>query len=67
MAARQAFLDYTSASGRAFLSHWHNWLEHGPAPLPMTATFDHQGDPPSPFTATVDTSSRKAKRWPTGW
>jgi hypothetical protein len=62
MAARQAFLDYTSAGGRAFLSHWHNyWLEHGPAPLPMTATFDHQGDPPSPFTATVDTTFPKGQ------
>jgi hypothetical protein len=62
MAARQAFLDYTSSGGRAFLSHWHNyWLEHGPAPLSMVATFDHQGDPPSPLTALLDTSFPKGQ------
>jgi hypothetical protein len=62
LAARQAFLQYTSAGGRAFLSHWHNyWVEHGPAPLPTTAVFDHQGDPPSPFTATLDTSFPKGQ------
>ena len=61
-AARQAFLQYTSAGGRVFLSHWHNyWLEHGPAPLPMTATFDHQNDLPSPFTAAIDTSFPKGQ------
>jgi hypothetical protein len=60
--ARQAFLQYTSAGGRAFLSHWHNyWLEHGPAPLSMVATFDHQDDLPSPFTATLDTSFPKGQ------
>ena len=60
--ARQAFLQYTSAGGRAFLSHWHNyWLEQGPAPLPMVATFDHQADLPSPFTATLDTSFPKGQ------
>ena len=62
VAARQAFLGYTSAGGRAFLSHWHNyWLEQGPAPLPTTATFDHQGDLPSPFTATLDTTFPKGQ------
>jgi hypothetical protein len=60
--ARQAFLQYTSAGGRAFLSHWHNyWLEQGPAPLPTVATFDHQADLPSPFTATLDTSFPKGQ------
>jgi len=59
-AARQAFLDYTSAGGRAFLSHWHNyWIEHGPSPLPTVATFDHQADLPDPFTAQLDTSFPK--------
>jgi hypothetical protein len=62
LAARQAFLQYTAAGGRVFLSHWHNyWLEQGPAPLPMTATFDHQDDLPSPFTATLDTSFPKGQ------
>jgi hypothetical protein len=58
--ARQAFLDYTSAGGRAFLSHWHNyWVEHGPSPLPTVANFDHQLDPPDPLTALLDTSFPK--------
>jgi hypothetical protein len=62
LVARQAFLQYTSAGGRAFLSHWHNyWLEHGPAPLPSVATFDHQDDLPDPFTATIDTSFPKGQ------
>jgi hypothetical protein len=62
VAARQAFLEYTSMGGRAFLSHWHNyWLEHGPAPLPMVATFDHQADMPDPFTAHLDTSFPKGQ------
>ena len=62
MAARQAFQQYTSAGGRAFLSHWHNyWIEHGPAPFPMVANFDHQDDMPDPFTATLDTSFPKGQ------
>ncbi len=61
-AARQAFLQYTSSGGRAFLSHWHNyWVEHGPAPFPMVATFDHQDDLPNPFTATLDTTFPKGQ------
>jgi len=62
MAARQAFQQYTSAGGRAFLSHWHNyWVEHGPAPFPMVANFDHQDDLPNPFTATLDTTFPKGQ------
>jgi hypothetical protein len=62
VAARQAFQQYTSAGGRAFLSHWHNyWLEQGPAPFPLVATWDHQADLPSPFTATLDTSFPKGQ------
>jgi hypothetical protein len=61
-AALQAFLAYTSAGGRAFLSHWHNyWLEHGPAPLSTVATFDHQADLPNPITAALDTSFPKGQ------
>ena len=40
-----------------FASHWHNyWFEHGPAPWPKIANFNHQADLAIPFTATIDTS-----------
>ena len=58
--ALQAFQNYVNAGGRAFASHWHNyWIEHGPAPFPAVATFNHQNDPASPFTATIDTTFQK--------
>ncbi len=51
---------YANAGGRVFASHWHNyWIEHGAAPWPMVARFNHQGDPQSPFTATIDTTFPK--------
>jgi hypothetical protein len=57
VAARQALQNYANAGGRVFASHWHNyWIEFGPQPFPTVAHFDHQNDPPSPFTATIDTS-----------
>jgi hypothetical protein len=56
-AALAAMKGYADAGGRIFASHWHNfWIEYGPSPFPSVATFDHQPPPPSPFTATVDTS-----------
>ena len=55
VAARQAMQDYANVGGRVFASHWHNyWLEFGPAPWPTVGTWNHQMDPPNPFTADID-------------
>jgi hypothetical protein len=60
-AARQALQDYANAGGRVFASHWHNyWFEHGPAPWPGVAVFNHQADL-NDITATIDTSFDKGK------
>jgi hypothetical protein len=57
MQARMALQQYADAGGRVFASHWHNnWFEHGPAPWPTIANFQHQADLDIPFTATIDTS-----------
>ena len=54
-AAVQAMQTFADAGGRVFASHWHNWwIEHGPAPWPTAATFNHRRDPPSPLTGTLD-------------
>jgi hypothetical protein len=54
-ASRQAMFDYTSQGGRVFASHWHNyWLEADPFGPLAVATFDHQADLDSPFTALID-------------
>jgi hypothetical protein len=60
MNARQALQTFADAGGRVFASHWHNyWIEHGADPWPTVANFNHQTDPKSPFTATIDTSFPK--------
>jgi hypothetical protein len=60
MQALQALQQYADAGGRVFASHWHNyWFEHGLAPWPGIANFDHQKDLAIPFTATIDTSFAK--------
>jgi hypothetical protein len=62
VAARQAMQDYANIGGRVFASHWHNyWLEFGPAPFPTVGTWNHAGDPPSPFTAEIDQTFPKGK------
>lgn len=59
-AAVQAMQTFADAGGRVFASHWHNWwIEHGPAPWPMAATFNHRNDPPSPLAVTIDQSFPK--------
>ena len=59
-AARMALQQYADVGGRVFASHWHNyWFEHGPAPWPTIANFDHQADLAIPFTATIDTSFQR--------
>jgi hypothetical protein len=61
-AARQAMQDYANVGGRVFASHWHNyWLEFGPAPWPTVGTWNHQTDPPNPFTADIDQTFPKGK------
>ena len=55
---------YGDSGGRIFASHLHfNWLWKGPAPWPMTAVYTggskEENDPPSPATATVDTTFPK--------
>src|SRR5262249_59245189 len=60
MQARQALLDYINQGGRVFASHWHNyWIEHGVAPLPTVATFNHRRDLPNPVTADIDMSFQR--------
>ena len=55
-----ALQQYADGGGRVFASHWHNyWFEHGPAPWPTIANFNHQADLAIPFTATIDTSFQR--------
>ena len=60
VAARAALQEYANVGGRVFASHWHNyWLEFGPAPFPTVGTWNHESDPPNPFTADIDQSFPK--------
>jgi hypothetical protein len=60
--ARQAMLEYTSAGGRVFASHWHNyWLQFGPAPFPGVAQWNAQPDLANPFTAAIDVTFPKGQ------
>ena len=62
MAARQALKDYADMGGRVFASHWHiYWFEHGPAPFPNIATFNHQPDLPPDYPVKIDTSFEKGR------
>ena len=46
LAALQAMQSYANVGGRVFGTHYHYyWIESSPQPWPITATFDHQGDP----------------------
>ena len=59
-AARAAVRAYSELGGRMFMSHWNNfWLEHGTAPLPTVAGWNHQPDLANPFTALLDQSFPK--------
>lgn len=60
--ALQAMHDYASAGGRIFASHWHNyWMMEGPDPWPVTATWDFQNDPPSPFRGLINETFPKGQ------
>ena len=59
-AMRQAMYDYASLGGRVFASHLHSvWFAQGPAPVPTTGTWQTQTNPPSPSTATINTTFPK--------
>jgi hypothetical protein len=62
MAARQALKDYADMGGRVFASHWHiYWFEHGPAPWPGIANFNHQPDLAPDYPVKIDTSFEKGR------
>jgi hypothetical protein len=62
----QNHLDYTTAGGRVFDTHYNYfWVNHGPAPLPNTATFAPGTPGPDATTATVDTSFPKGDAFAT--
>jgi hypothetical protein len=62
VSARKAMYDYESLGGRVFASHWQRlWFSDGPAPVPSIGTWHDYGDPPSPITATIDTSFPKGQ------
>jgi hypothetical protein len=66
-AALRAIFDYTSAGGRVFGSHYqYYWLEDGPEPFPMSATWNHDLMMDNEIVATIDESfpkGRAFKEW----
>ena len=54
-ASLQALLQYANAGGRIFASHFHYyWFNHGPAPLPSTATWTPGGNDIGTIRGTID-------------
>jgi hypothetical protein len=63
-AARQALVDYASAGGRLFVTHYgYMWIGQGAAPFPTSGTWDtqHPADLGDPVLSTIDTSFPKGK------
>jgi hypothetical protein len=62
----QNHVDYTSAGGRVFDTHYNYfWINNGPAPMPGTANFTPKAGGPDPATATIDTSFPKGDAFAT--
>jgi hypothetical protein len=62
----QNHVDYANAGGRVFDTHYnYYWINHGPAPLPATASFAPDSAGPDPATATIDTSFPKGDAFAT--
>ncbi|MSP62772.1 MAG: carboxypeptidase regulatory-like domain-containing protein [Myxococcales bacterium] len=59
--ATQNMIDYTSAGGRIFTTHYgYVWIFRAQSPWPLTGDWKvGQSSPPSPFLASVDTSFPK--------
>jgi hypothetical protein len=63
-AATQNLIDYTSAGGRVFTTHYgYVWIYNAQSPFPSTAAWDvnQQPFPPDPLEGFVDTSFPKGK------
>jgi hypothetical protein len=63
-AATQNIVDFTSAGGRVFTTHFsYVWIYNAPSPFPTTAAWDVNQEPypPDPLPGFVDTSFPKGK------